>query len=44
MWEEDGRFWRLKNKRYGTVTEQIRTPAQLADVDRRPGPCAVGNG
>jgi hypothetical protein len=41
---EDGRFWRLKNNRHGTVTEQIRTPAQLADVDRRPDSCTVLDG
>jgi hypothetical protein len=41
---EDGRFWQLKNNCHGTVTEQIRTPAQLADVDRRPDSCAVLDG
>jgi hypothetical protein len=41
---EDGRFWRLKNNRHGTVTEQIRTPAQLADVDRRLDSCKVLGG
>jgi hypothetical protein len=38
---EDGRFWRLKNNRHGTVAEQIRMPAHLADVDRRPNSCTV---